>query len=197
MLLGYIGINGRKDIPRHLNEMGLTGYGAEIGTHKGEFAKYVLSHWRGRHLFCIDPYEKAENYDPSVNNMETDREHHKAAALAVTRSFYPRADLLHESSEEAAKRFQQHALDFVYLDGDHSLAAVKKDLNTWWPLLKPGGLLLGHDFICPGERDGGWGAYVQLALRDFCNTNQMLSLEVCPIPEMDGSPWSFAVRKPL
>ena len=41
------------------------------------------------------------------------------------------------------------SLDFVYLDGDHSEAAVAGDIRLWRPLVKPGGILAGHDYGHP------------------------------------------------
>jgi hypothetical protein len=36
-------------------------------------------------------------------------------------------------------------LDFVYIDGDHSIEGVTSDIETWYPKVKKGGLLGGHD----------------------------------------------------
>lgn len=52
------------------------------------------------------------------------------------------------TSLEAAAWFEQHGHrpSFVFLDGDHSLDAVRADVRAWWPLLAPGGTLAGHDY---------------------------------------------------
>lgn len=36
--------------------------------------------------------------------------------------------------------------DFVFVDGDHSYDGVMNDLKAWWPMVKVGGRLGGHDF---------------------------------------------------
>lgn len=36
-------------------------------------------------------------------------------------------------------------MDMVFIDGDHSYAGVKRDIETWLPLLNDGGILCGHD----------------------------------------------------
>ena len=38
------------------------------------------------------------------------------------------------------------SLDFVYIDGDHTLKGTNTDLAAWWPKLRPGGWLCGDDY---------------------------------------------------
>jgi hypothetical protein len=37
-------------------------------------------------------------------------------------------------------------VDFVYIDGNHGYRAVSEDIRAWWPKIRPGGVLGGHDF---------------------------------------------------
>jgi len=43
-------------------------------------------------------------------------------------------------------------LDLMHLDGGHDHAVVSADLQAWWPLIRPGGVLLGDDYY----PDGAW-----------------------------------------
>jgi hypothetical protein len=49
-------------------------------------------------------------------------------------------------SVEAAPAFHDESLDFVFIDAAHSFEAVTKDLDAWWPKLRRGGLIAGHDY---------------------------------------------------
>jgi hypothetical protein len=49
-------------------------------------------------------------------------------------------------SVSAAALFAPASLDFVFIDGDHSRAAVLADIAAWLPKVKVGGLLAGHDY---------------------------------------------------
>lgn len=53
-------IESRKQLPSLLNALGLFGYGVEIGVFQGLFSKHVLSEWRGRKLFLVDPWESQD-----------------------------------------------------------------------------------------------------------------------------------------
>jgi len=65
-------------------------------------------------------------------------------------------------------------VDFVYIDGNHSYRAVAEDIRAWWPKIRPGGVLGGHDFYNGYARahDG-----VVKAVTEFVVSNQA-SLQV-------------------
>jgi len=51
-----------------------------------------------------------------------------------------------KTSEEAAKEFKDRSLNFIFIDGDHTYEAVKKDINLWYPKLMKNGIICGHDY---------------------------------------------------
>lgn len=56
------------------------------------------------------------------------------------------ASLLCQSSANASKMFAKKSIDAVFIDGSHDLENVLQDLQLWWPAIKDGGLLFGHDY---------------------------------------------------
>ena len=53
---------------------------------------------------------------------------------------------IRDDSTQAAGRYGDGSLDFVFIDADHAEASVASDLAAWWPKLKPTGVLAGHDY---------------------------------------------------
>jgi len=41
----------------------------------------------------------------------------------------------------------RRTIDFVYLDARHDYHSVAEDICAWFPLVTPGGILAGHDYI--------------------------------------------------
>jgi predicted O-methyltransferase YrrM len=50
-------------------------------------------------------------------------------------------------TDEAYKLFEDESIDFLFIDADHSFEAVKKDLKLWYPKVKTGGIIAGHDYM--------------------------------------------------
>ena len=49
------------------------------------------------------------------------------------------------TSVEASKLYENESLDFVFIDACHEYSCVKEDIIAWYPKIKKGGVLAGHD----------------------------------------------------
>ena len=125
---------------------------AEIGTFRGDFSEAILKTVQPERLHLIDPWRHQDqpDYQSDVSNL-SDRGHEDNLAHVRTRFADAIADgkiILHrEFSPDAASAFADGSLDWVYIDGMHTLDAVRADLRVWKPKLREGGLILGHDYI--------------------------------------------------
>lgn len=140
----------RNDFPRVLNQLQLTGEGAEVGTLRGEFAVRILQTWEGKKLHCIDAWAEAladESYQDINNVPQSIHDDNFAVARARLAEFGGRCQIHRMTSQEGAARFADGTLDFVYLDARHYRSAVVEDLELWSPKIRPGGILCGHDYL--------------------------------------------------
>eukprot|EP00602_Paraphysomonas_sp_CaronLab_P001409 CAMPEP_0185026248 /NCGR_PEP_ID=MMETSP1103-20130426/10182_1 /TAXON_ID=36769 /ORGANISM="Paraphysomonas bandaiensis, Strain Caron Lab Isolate" /LENGTH=114 /DNA_ID=CAMNT_0027559757 /DNA_START=408 /DNA_END=749 /DNA_ORIENTATION=- len=50
-----------------------------------------------------------------------------------------------------ATRYPDNFFDFIYVDARHDYKGVLVDLHTWWPKLKRGGIIGGHDYVTQND----------------------------------------------
>ena len=115
--------------------------GAEIGVFFGENSKAILDNLNMKTLYLIDPY------DQGLVGIE-EQEAPQYILGHAKRLLEPHSDKIiwvKQHSEEAAASIKGK-LDFVYVDGDHTYEGAYKDFERYWPKIKKGGILGGHDF---------------------------------------------------
>jgi len=134
----------------------------EVGVAFGYHAEDILHTLPQLRYFGVDPY--LADYDPKdrfVRDLsrllkEDDRQRAMDRLFDVVSKklerFGERAQLLREPSRVAADRFEDGALDLVFIDGDHRFEAVAEDIASWWPKLRPGGVLCGDDYHWEGVK---------------------------------------------
>jgi len=55
-------------------------------------------------------------------------------------------NIIQSDSVSAASNYEDNSLDFVFLDAAHTKSAVFRDLEAWYPKVKVGGTIAGHDY---------------------------------------------------
>ena len=54
---------------------------------------------------------------------------------------------MRDYSMEAARRFADESLDFVYIDANHDYRHVREDITEWSKKVRKGGIISGHDYL--------------------------------------------------
>jgi hypothetical protein len=126
--------------------------GAEVGVWQGETSEYLLRSLPELQLHMVDRWT---TYPPSAtasclknaNQQAFDAAHQ--LAIQATDFAASRRTIHRQDSVRAAASLDDESLDFVVIDAEHSYESVLADINAWWPKLKPGGILVGHDYGHP------------------------------------------------
>ena len=64
--------------------------------------------------------------------------------------------ILKENSSDAPKKIDRRIrFDYIYIDASHHYLQVKRDIEAWWPRVKSGGILAGHDYEGPQQITAG------------------------------------------
>lgn len=163
--------------------------GVEIGVHLGVFAYHVLLRRQPARLYLVDPWQYGLQSD-----VETDpTPEHQSAKDAEYRSVcelfaaHANVEILRLKSDDAAARFADRSLDYVYIDGEHSFDAVTRDLTNYFPKVKVGGLLIGDDY--------GWTG-IAPAVQQFLARHRE-SLRLLADPYSEEASGQFALRRIL
>jgi SAM-dependent methyltransferase len=111
----------------------------EIGSFKG------LSAWGmaivAKSVYCVDTFKANSAGQQQMEEFTT-----YADFLAAVKRF---SNVEHCvcSSETAAKSIPaDRTFGMIFLDAMHTYEDVKADIMRWWPRLRPGGLMVFHDY---------------------------------------------------
>jgi hypothetical protein len=114
----------------------------EVGSWKGKSSSFmaveIANSGKNIDFYCVDHFLGDEQagwnsslYQIFMSNMEPLKDYYK---------------VLNMPSVEAAEKFEDLSLDFVFIDAAHDYENVKKDVLAWKPKVKIGGVLAGHDY---------------------------------------------------
>ena len=117
----------------------------EIGSWFGAGSTQIIADFSSE-LVCIDHWQGNENED------------HKKIVAKVdvfekfvdnTSRFKGVIKPIIGSSQDICPNLEKGKYDFIFIDGDHRYTSTFQDIKSTFLLLKPGGILAGHD--CEGR----------------------------------------------
>lgn len=118
----------------------------EVGSWKGRSASVIGKAVKalGKHLYCVDHWRGSEGTSliQTAQNQDVYKIfEHNMRALELWDCIIPMV----MDSLEASKEFEDNSIDFLFLDADHRYEPFKQDLEAWFPKIKKGGIICGHD----------------------------------------------------
>lgn len=182
----------RHELPELLNRRGLLGTGVEIGVQEGVYSEQLLSRWRGEQLISVDPWLAApsEEWVNTDNVEQPAHEQRYATTVARLAPFGDRSVIWRKTSDAASNQVPDRSLDYVYIDARHDYASVLEDVSLWYPKVRPGGLLAGHDYVDGLFPEGDFG--VKRAVDEYLGRK---GLQATPcFAEATFATWMVIVR---
>jgi len=138
----------RNEFPGLLKEMRLVGKAVELGVAEGIYSYHLLDHWPGT-LYQVDPWRLLDTPGFTGHGEDTDagQEARYQRIVKAAARYGGRCIPIRATSDEAAKLFKPGFFQFIYADANHRLESIRKDIETWWPLLQKRGVMAGHDHV--------------------------------------------------
>lgn len=183
------GTTARWDVIDYLIKKNNLNSGIEIGTWKGETYKFLLKNNKNLKLVGIDSYcTQPENKGPEKwtageNGHSWDHETYYNDLTKFCEKLNNGSYIIKGYSNNVYKSLKKEKFDFIFIDGDHSKRGVFEDIKNYYPLIKDGGFILGHDI--------NWKEVKYVVSKFFGNSliSKMYSYE-----EFDDFVW--CVKKP-
>ena len=123
--------------------------GVEIGVLGGVGSYSLLLYIPRLTLYSIDPWETLEGNSADLGpTEETLKENYREAKFRLE-PFGKRSIIIKKTSDDAVDDIPQ-GVDFVHIDGWHSFEQASRDMNNYFPKIRLGGILSGHDSGVPG-----------------------------------------------
>jgi hypothetical protein len=136
----------------------------ELGVDRGEsyfaFSQSAAENKTGTRCFGIDTWrgdQHAGGYDETTFAQVSahNRENYEAFSTLIRSSF-----------DAALAPFEPESVDVLHLDGLHTEAAVRHDVDSWLPKVRPGGVVLLHDVDVRTRDFGAWKIWAELQARN-------------------------------
>ena len=127
----------------------------EIGTWKGRSAAYmgveIINSGKNIKFDCVDTWGGSEEHiDPNSYFYHPQILEDKNWLFnEFTKNILPVRHIINpirKPSLETVYQYKDRSLDFVFIDAAHDYFNVKNDILAWYPKIKKGGFIGGHDY---------------------------------------------------
>ena len=135
-------MRNRIELAEHFRDQGFT-KGVEVGVCDGRYSEILMQTIPNLHLIGIDPYASHAEYT-DFRRQSTLNEKLDVARGRLMR--YKAYSLVIGWSVEVAQMLPDNFFDFVFIDANHKYQYVAEDIQAWYPKVRPGGILSGHDY---------------------------------------------------
>ena len=115
----------------------------ELGCYRGRSTRAMLDNSEAR-LWCVDSWSGID--EGGVQGRITITEDDYRQFLENIEDVKERVTVMRMFTREAFPILPAATFDLVFIDADHDYQAVLFDIEHSIPLLKPGGMLCGHDY---------------------------------------------------
>jgi len=127
----------------------------EVGVWKGHsisFLANLLRNVYGSQVFAVDLFENSYKYKEEDSSASKHLRKQIPLIYDIYNENLRRTNTrrlitdLKGASWAMSKHFADNTVDVVFIDADHAYESVKKDIISWLPKVRNGGVLSGHDY---------------------------------------------------
>lgn len=128
-----------------LEEFPQGGVWVELGSWMGKSAAYCVVELVNRNklgpFYCVDTWDGGVEHQGWQELQTLEQNFHENIS-----PIRDQITVIKSQSWQASERFDDESVDFCYVDAGHTYDCVTKDLEAWWPKIKPGSRFAGDDY---------------------------------------------------
>lgn len=126
----------------------------EVGSWLGASICYLATEFKNRNknveIYAVDTWRGSEEkiHKELIERMGGSEELYKNFLKNIKSASV--SDLIKPvrmSSVDASKLFEDDSIDIVFIDASHQYKDVLDDIKSWYPKVKKGGIISGHDYV--------------------------------------------------
>lgn len=136
----------------------------ELGVYQGRLTAIwnveLINRGIDYKYYCIDHFLGSEEHNKNIDYFSLTKNNLSQISDKIS--------IIKADSLDAAKQFLDNTFDLIYIDASHDYESVKKDINTWLPKVKTGGVLCGDDYV------SGWFGVIKAVDEIFDNNKTIV-----------------------
>ena len=143
----------------------------EIGSYEGRSALFFLNNFNDSYIHCVDTWSGSDEHDNfDFSSIEKN--------FDLNTSIFQSINRLKKFKMTSNEFFLNNAkkYDLIFVDGDHSSAQVKIDINNSWNILNKGGYLILDDYM--------WWFYKDLKKNPSTSINSFIISHISEISSL-------------
>lgn len=125
----------------------------ELGAYKGKSTSFIVTEMINRNrnikFYTIDTFQ-GDSGSTDKKEVEAYKKVNVSKMLDEfienTKHLPEKLNVLINNSDLCAKMFEDNSVDTIFIDAGHSYEAVLADLKAWYPKMKNGSTMAGHDY---------------------------------------------------
>lgn len=140
----------REEVGDLLERMGYE-VGVELGVQAGHYSNTLMTQWPScKRFYLVDAWKHQPAYHDFANVDDQTQDKLFEETKDRLKTFENKTVFLRMFTSEAVEKITE-PLDFVYVDARHDYCGALEDIQLYWPKIRPGGLMAGHDYHTAAE----------------------------------------------
>jgi len=127
-------------------------FGVELGVQRGLYSRKILRQWPScREYHLVDLWAPQENYADLANFDQAQQDNLHDVTIENTKEWKDKIHICRNFTTVCVENMPDGYFDFVYVDARHDFKGVYEDVRAWWPKLRVGGIMAGHDYVTQND----------------------------------------------